>query len=336
LAETPAIMTEGLKKHFGTVEALKGVDLQVPTGSVLGMLGPNGAGKTTTVRILTTLLIPDGGRAEVAGLDVVRDAQRLRFEIGLAGQNAAVDEILTGRENLEMVGRLYHVGKQEARKRADEILEQFGLAHAANRPVKTYSGGMRRRLDLGASLVGRARILFLDEPTTGLDPRGRLGLWDVIKELVAEGTTLLLTTQYLDEAEVLSDRIVVIDGGTVIAEGTADELKTHVGGDVVELRLADQSKAADACGVLFDLGMGGTQLDTRSGTIRIPVKADGPDVMAEAIRRLDAAGIKLDDLALRRPTLDDVFLTLTGHGAGSSEDEDVMPVADEPRRETGA
>jgi ABC-2 type transport system ATP-binding protein len=332
VADSPAILTEGLKKSFGTVEALKGVDIKVPTGSVLGMLGPNGAGKTTTVRILTTLLNPDEGRAEVAGLDVVRDAPRLRFEIGLAGQNAAVDEILTGRENLEMVGRLYHLGKQEARKRADEILEQFGLAHAGNRPVKTYSGGMRRRLDLGASLVGRARILFLDEPTTGLDPRGRLGLWDVIKELVSEGTTLLLTTQYLDEAEVLSDRIVVIDDGTVIAEGTADELKTHVGGDVVELRLADQSKAADACGVLFDLGMGGTQLDKRSGTIRIPVKADGPDVMAEAIRRLDSAAIKLEDLALRRPTLDDVFLNLTGHGAEAAEEEDEMPVTNGRRQ----
>jgi ABC-2 type transport system ATP-binding protein len=322
VADTPAILTEGLKKRFGEVEALKGVDLQVPTGSVLGMLGPNGAGKTTTVRILTTLLTPDEGRAEVAGLDVVRDAARLRFEIGLAGQNAAVDEILTGRENLEMVGRLYHLGKQEARKRADEILEQFGLAHAANRAARTYSGGMRRRLDLGASLVGRARILFLDEPTTGLDPRGRLGLWDVIKELVAEGTTLLLTTQYLDEAEVLSDRIVVIDGGTAIAEGTADELKTQVGGDVVALRLLDQSRSDDACGLLVDLGVGGTQLDKRTGTINIPVKADGPDVMAEAIRRLDAGGIRLEDLQLRRPTLDDVFLTLTGHGAEASMEEE--------------
>jgi len=243
-----------------------------------------------------------------------------------------VDEILTGRENLEMVGRLYHLGKQEARKRADEILEQFGLAHAGNRPVKTYSGGMRRRLDLGASLVGRARILFLDEPTTGLDPRARSELWDVLDTLVGRGTTLLLTTQYLDEAEVLSDRIVVIDDGTVIAEGTADELKTHVGGDVVELRLADQSKAADACGVLFDLGMGGTQLDKRSGTIRIPVKADGPDVMAEAIRRLDAATIKLEDLALRRPTLDDVFLNLTGHGAEAADEEDEMPVTNGRRQ----
>jgi ABC-2 type transport system ATP-binding protein len=322
VADSSAIVTEDLKKRFGEVEALKGVDLEVPQGSVLGMLGPNGAGKTTTVRILTTLLHPDGGRARVAGLDVVRDAARLRFEIGLAGQNAAVDEILTGRENLEMVGRLYHLGKQEARTRAEAILEQFGLAHAGNRPVKTYSGGMRRRLDLGASLVGRARILFLDEPTTGLDPRGRLGLWDVIKELVAEGTTLLLTTQYLDEAEVLSDRIVVIDGGTVIAEGTADELKTQVGGDVVALRLQDNTRSGEACGVLSDLGMGGTQLDARTGTINIPIKADGPDVMAEAIRRLDAAGIKLEDLALRRPTLDDVFLTLTGHGAEEIMEED--------------
>src|SRR5919198_804075 len=238
----PAIIVEGLQKRFGTVEALAGVDFMVGRGTILGLLGPNGAGKTTTVLILTTLLSPDAGRAEVLGHDVVRDAERLRHVIGLAGQSAAVDENLTGLENLEMVGRLYHVPAAEAKRRGQEILERFELSDAANRVAKTYSGGMRRRLDLGASLVGRPQVLFLDEPTTGLDPRGRLEMWDIIRGLVMEGTTLLLTTQYLDEADRLADKIAVIDVGRVIAEGTSDELKARVGGEMLAIRVADRSR----------------------------------------------------------------------------------------------
>ena len=238
---SPIIRTEQLVKHFGEVQALKGVDLEVQKGTVLGMLGPNGAGKTTAVRILTTLLAPTSGRAEVDGLDVVRDAEELRFRIGLAGQSAAVDENLTGLENLELVGRLYHLPKAEARRRGGEVLERFGLSDAADRPAKTYSGGMRRRLDLAASLVGRPDILFLDEPTTGLDPRSRIDVWDFVRELQADGTTLLLTTQYLEEADQLADRIAVIDEGTVIAEGTSDELKDQIGGEVLELHVDDAS-----------------------------------------------------------------------------------------------
>jgi ABC-2 type transport system ATP-binding protein len=265
-------------------------------------------------------LKPDAGKATVAGYDVVRDAVQLRSEIGLAGQYAAVDETLTGRENIELVGRLYHLPKEEARRRADEILERFGLTHAADRPVKTYSGGMRRRLDLGASLVGRARILFLDEPTSGLDPRSRLGLWDVIEELVKEGTTLLLTTQYLDEADRLSDRIAVIDDGLVIAEGTSDELKSRVGGDVVEIRITDRSRVGTATGALFGLGSGGAQVEKEAARITIPAGQDGATVVTETVRRLDAAGIQISDVALRRPTLDDVFLALTGHGAEDADE----------------
>ena len=242
---SPIIRTEQLVKHFGEVQALKGVDLEVQKGTVLGLLGPNGAGKTTAVRILTTLLAPTGGRAEVDGLDVVRDAEELRFRIGLAGQSAAVDENLTGLENLELVGRLYHLPKAEARRRGGEVLERFGLSDAAGRPAKTYSGGMRRRLDLAASLVGRPDILFLDEPTTGLDPRSRIDVWDFVRELQADGTTLLLTTQYLDEADVLADRIAVIDVGTVIAEGTSDELKARIGGEVLELHVEDRGQAQE-------------------------------------------------------------------------------------------
>src|SRR6266540_2810117 len=236
-----AIISEGLKKYYGAVHALDGVDIEVPRGTVFGLLGPNGAGKTTMVRILTTLIPPDGGKARVAGYDVVKDAAVLRSVIGLAGQFAAVDETLTGRENLELVGVLYHLGKAEARKRASELLELFELSDAADRLAKTYSGGMRRRLDLGAALVARPQVLFLDEPTTGLDPRGRMGLWSIIRKLVQEETTLLLTTQYLEEADVLSDRVAVIDGGRLIAEGTADELKSRVGGEVIEVVVADDS-----------------------------------------------------------------------------------------------
>ncbi len=311
--EGSVVVVEQLTKRFGRVQALAGVDLEVRQGTVMGLLGPNGAGKTTTVRILTTLLVPDSGRATVAGFDVVRDAEALRSEIGLAGQAAAVDENLTGLENLEMVGRLYHLPKAEARRRARDVLERFGLASASGRTARTYSGGMRRRLDLGASLVGRPQILFLDEPTSGLDPRSRLGLWEIIRELVQDGTTVLLTTQYLEEADRLADRIAVIDGGKVIAEGTADELKTRVGGEVLELRVTDRAEVARAAGAVIGLGPGGAQIDNASGDVTLPVGSDGPAILAEAVRRLDAEGVTLADLQLRRPTLDDVFLTLTGH-----------------------
>ena len=315
----PTILVEGIEKSFGTVRALRGVDLRVARGTVLGLLGPNGAGKTTAVRILTTLLHPDAGRATVAGYDVVRDAEALRHVIGLAGQNAAVDENLTGLENLQMVGRLYHVAAPEARARAEAVLERFELTEAANRTAKTYSGGMRRRLDLGASLVGRPQILFLDEPTTGLDPRSRLEMWDIIRELVADGTTLLLTTQYLEEADRLADQIAVIDDGRVIAEGTADELKTRVGGEVLALSVSDRSRVPEAAGVVLGLGPGGGKVDNNTGEITIPVGGDGTEILTEAIRRLDAEAIRLADIGIRRPTLDDVFLALTGHAAESTE-----------------
>ncbi|MGQ0668658.1 MAG: ATP-binding cassette domain-containing protein [Actinomycetota bacterium] len=313
--EAPIIEAEGLEKRFGKVRALAGVDLAVEQGTVLGLLGPNGAGKTTTVRILTTLLHPDAGRAAVAGYDVVRDAERLRFEIGLAGQYAAVDESLTGFENLEMVGRLYHLGKAEARVRAEAVLDRFGLSDAADRSAKTYSAGMRRRLDLGASLVGRPPVLFLDEPTSGLDPRSRFGLWDIIRELVGEGTTVLLTTQYLDEADNLAHRVAVIDVGKVIAEGTPDQLKARVGGEVLELRFTDRSQVAEAAGAVLGLGPGGGQVDNEAAQITIPVGEHGPQILTEAVRRLDASGVQPSDLALRKPTLDDVFLALTGRAA---------------------
>jgi ABC-2 type transport system ATP-binding protein len=317
----PAIVVEGLVKRYGKVVALDGIDLHVPPATVLGLLGPNGAGKTTAVRILTTLLRPDAGKATVAGFDVVRQAEELRHVIGLAGQNAAVDENLTGLENLEMVGRLYHVPATEARRRGEELLERFELTAAAHRTAKTYSGGMRRRLDLGASLVGRPQILFLDEPTTGLDPRSRLEMWDIIRELVNEGTTLLLTTQYLEEADRLADKIAVIDLGKVIAEGTSDELKARVGGEVLALRVADRERAAEAAGEVLGLGPGGGNVDNNTGEITIPVGSDGTAILTEAVRRLDAQGIRLADIGLRRPTLDDVFLALTGHAAeGGSED----------------
>ncbi|MGZ4110275.1 MAG: ATP-binding cassette domain-containing protein [Actinomycetota bacterium] len=317
-----AIEVEGLEKHFGDVQALKGVDLQVREATVYGLLGPNGAGKTTAVRILTTLLHPDGGRARVVGYDVVRDAEALRHRIGLAGQAAAVDENLTGRENLEMVGRLYHLPPEEARVRATDVLERFELTDAADRPARTYSGGMRRRLDLGASLVGRPAVLFLDEPTTGLDPRSRLALWDVIRELVTDGTTLLLTTQYLEEADVLADRVAVIDHGLVIAEGTSDELKAQIGGEVLEIRVADRTHTREAADAVAGLVEGdGLNVDENAGDLKLPAGGRGTALLVEAVRRFDAAGIALADIALRRPTLDEVFLQLTGHEAEVASDQ---------------
>jgi ABC-2 type transport system ATP-binding protein len=324
------IHVEGITKRFGNVEALRGVDLKVFPGTVFGLLGPNGAGKTTMVRILTTLLQPDDGQATVAGYDVVRDAEPLRHVIGLAGQYAAIDENLTGQENLEMVGRLYHLTAEEATRRGEAVLERFELTDAAHRIAKTYSGGMRRRLDLGASLVGRPQVLFLDEPTTGLDPRSRLEMWDIIRELVRDGTTLLLTTQYMDEADRLADSIAVIDQGVVIAEGTADDLKTRVGGEVLAIRVADRTQIGAAAGVVLGLGPGGGNVDNERGEITLPVGDDGTGILTEAIRRLDAEKIVLADVALRRPSLDDVFLSLTGHAAEGSEGTEP---AGEPQRE---
>jgi ABC-2 type transport system ATP-binding protein len=330
--EKPVILAEGLKKSFGKVPALKGVDLGVPAATVMGLLGPNGAGKTTAVRILTTLLLPDEGHAEVAGFDVTREPARVRESIGLAGQSAAVDEVLSGHENLEMVGRLYHLGRAEAQRRAEELLERFDLAEAGHRSVKGYSGGMRRRLDLAASLVGRPPVLFLDEPTSGLDPRSRIELWNVIKGLVADGTTLLLTTQYLEEADSLANHIALIDRGLVIAEGTADELKRKIGGDVLAFRVPDRSAIATAAGVVVGLDRGGAQVDNESGEVTLPVGEDGSALLVEAVRRLDGAGVHIEDLSLRRPTLDDVFLSLTGHAAedGAAPPDDG---ARRPRRE---
>jgi ABC-2 type transport system ATP-binding protein len=319
------IRTEQITKTFGgKVRALKGVDLAVEEGTVFGLLGPNGAGKTTAIRILTTLLEPDEGTATVAGFDVVRDATLLRPVIGLAGQFAAVDENLTGLENLEMVGRLYHLSAAEARRRAEDVLERFDLTEAAGRTAKTYSGGMRRRLDVGASLVGQPKVLFMDEPTTGLDPRSRLVLWELIRDLQKEGTTLLLCTQYLEEADQLCDRIAVIDLGSVIAEGTSSELKDKIGGEVLELHVAadDMARSAET---LRGLGAGEPMLDEETRLIRVPVGARGPTVLLETVRRLDDADIEIEEIALHRPTLDDVFLSLTGHAAEMAMEEEEEP-----------
>jgi ABC-2 type transport system ATP-binding protein len=313
-----AVETEGLHKSYGDVLALCGVDLRVETGSVFGLLGPNGAGKTTAVRILTTLLLPDRGSARVTGLDVVRDAAKVRQRIGLAGQYAAVDENLTGFENLEMVGRLYHLARRDARSRAQELLADFDLSDAGDRLVRTYSGGMRRRLDLAAALVARPPVLFLDEPTTGLDIRSRLGLWDAMEALVAGGASVLLTTQYLDEADRLADRIAVIDQGRVIAEGPPEELKAQVGGDRLEIHLCESDRSDEAVAALAEIA--NERPFVQDGSVAVPV-AHRRGTIAEAVRRLDRAGIAIDDIAVRTPTLDDVFLNLTGHAAEPEAEE---------------
>jgi ABC-2 type transport system ATP-binding protein len=314
---TYAVVAEGLVKHYGTVRALDQLDLAVPEGTVLGVLGPNGAGKTTAVRVLTTLLRPDAGLAEVAGIDVLADPARARDSLGVSGQYAAVDEHLTGFENLDMIGRLYHLGRRASRARARELLEQFDLSDAGDRPSKTYSGGMRRRLDLAGALVARPPVLFLDEPTTGLDPRSRGDMWDVITTLVEGGTSLLLTTQYLEEADRLADNIIVVDHGKVIAEGTADQLKAQVGGERLEVVIADQARLVEARVLLEDSRPGGVaEVDEHVRRITLPSDR-GTAGLIEAVRRLDAAGIEVQDIGIRRPTLDDAFLSLTGHGASA-------------------
>jgi ABC-2 type transport system ATP-binding protein len=311
---TDAILAEGLVKRYKEVTALAGIDLRVPEGSVLALLGPNGAGKTTAVKILTTLITADEGRAEVAGFDVATQPRDVRRSLGVSGQYAAVDEYLTGFENLEMIGRLYHLGRRESATRARELLSEFRLEDAADRPSKTYSGGMQRRLDLAGALVARPPVLFLDEPTTGLDPRSRTEMWSLLQGLVSGGTTLLLTTQYLEEADLLADNIVVIDHGRVIAEGTADELKSQVGGERLEITVSDSAHVQATVSALAPLAAGEPSADEERRTVTVPVSG-GAAVLADALRRLDAEGVSLDDVGLRRPTLDDVFLSLTGHAA---------------------
>ncbi len=307
-----AIQADNVTKSFGTVAALKGVSIRVPYGKVFGLLGPNGAGKTTLVRILTTLLNHDGGTVTVGGFDVRHEANSVRGAVGLTGQYAATDEYLTGRENLELVGRLYHLDKETIRKRTDELLEKFGLTDAADRPAKTYSGGMRRRLDLAMSLFNRPKILFLDEPTTGLDPQSRIALWQIIKELVADGTTVLLTTQYLEEADHLADRIVVINHGQIIAEGTSRELKSKIGGDVLEVHASTPTDVDRIVALLRHLAKEAPHVQPELGMVSIPT-VQGPSSLVEAVRLLDKEKIGIADIMLRRPTLDDVFLSLTGH-----------------------
>jgi ABC-2 type transport system ATP-binding protein len=314
------IEVEAVAKRFRATQALDGVSLAVPKGTVLALLGPNGAGKTTLVRILATLLRPDSGRAQVAGLDVVSDAGRLRSIIGLAGQYAAVDELLTGRENLELIGLWYHLTKEEYRRRAEEVLERFSLIEAGDRLVKTYSGGMRRRLDIGASLIARPPVLFLDEPTTGLDPRTRNDLWQFIEELVTAGTTVLLTTQYMEEAERLANRIVVLDGGRVIAAGTSEQLKDQLGGDRLEARVANPADIERAAALLGELAASAPRVDPDQQRVSVATKG-GTALLVAAGLRFEEQRIALDDLGIRRPSLDDVFLSLTGSATLDSTEQ---------------
>ncbi len=315
------VEASGLVKRYREVTALDGLDLAVAEGTVLGLLGPNGAGKTTAVSILATLLVPDAGSARVAGADVVAQPRDVRRRIGLSGQFAAVDEHLTGFENLDMIGRLYHLSRRRARARAGELLELFDLADAGGRPVKTYSGGMRRRLDLAGALVAAPPVLFLDEPTTGLDPHGRRQLWEVIRGMVGGGTTVLLTTQYLEEADQLADRILVIDHGKAIAEGTADDLKSRVGAERIEVTVTDAATLERARQVLARFAVGEQQVDRRSRSLITPI-AGGATALAEALHELNRARVAVQDVGLRRPTLDDVFLTLTGHAADPTEEDE--------------
>ncbi|SOD75168.1 ABC-2 type transport system ATP-binding protein [Jatrophihabitans sp. GAS493] len=354
-----AVIAEGLVKHFGRTVALDGLDLAVPEGTVLGLLGPNGAGKTTAVRVLATLLRPDAGRAVVRGIDVTTHPEQVRRIIGVTGQFAAIDDYLTGRENLILFGRLFHLGRARSAARADELLERFDLTDAASRIAKTYSGGMRRRLDIAASLISQPQVLFLDEPTTGLDPRSRLGMWTVIEDLVREGTTMLLTTQYLEEADALASSIAVIDAGKVIARGTSDELKSQVGGARLELAIAAvgtsavdsaavdsaaansaaanptaaNSSALDtAAAIMRGVGDGADpSVDAESRRLSVPITG-GASVLAEVVRQLDAVGIVIEDLALRRPTLDDVFLSLTGHAATDETGADAPTAGAQPKQ----
>ncbi len=321
----PVIRAEGLVKHYKEVTALDGLDLEVAEGKVLGLLGPNGAGKTTAVRILTTLLVPDAGRAEVAGIDVTADPNGVRSRIGLSGQYAAVDEHLTGFENLEMIGRLYRLGRAKSRERARELLERFDLSEAGDRPVKTYSGGMRRRLDLAATLVARPEVLFLDEPTTGLDPRARNELLDVLETLVDEGATILLTTQYLEEADRLADDIVVVDHGAVIARGDARSLKRQVGGAQLFATVADARRLDDVRAHVARVAGAEATVDRESSTVQAPT-AEGPRAVSALADALADDGVEVEDIGLRQPTLDDVFLTLTGE-AIAAEDEQPVEVA---------